>query len=63
MSQGKYLSLPEARKEKRLNLFAKHHSQFEEQPDAQERFDALLQGMAQKPTSKPGTSNQGSDED
>ena len=46
MSQGKYLSLEEARKEKRLERFAKDHPT----TGSMKKFDALLRRMARKPS-------------
>ena len=45
MAVGKYLSLPEARKDKLLDRFAKEH----QTTGSKKGFDALLGAMAKKP--------------
>jgi hypothetical protein len=45
MAVGKYLSLEEARKEKRLDRFAKDHPT----KGSKKKFDALLRRMAKTP--------------
>ena len=46
MTIGKYLSLEEARKEKRLDRFAKDHPT----TGSKKKFDSLLRRMAKKPS-------------
>ena len=46
MGIGKYLSLEEARKEKRLDRFAKDHPT----SGSKKKFDSLLRRMAKKPS-------------
>ena len=55
MARGKYLSLEEARREKKLQQFAKEHPS--EGDEA--AFDRLFQAMA---SGKPAAGNQTSDE-
>jgi hypothetical protein len=52
MSRGKYLSLPEARKKKQLDRFAKEHPS---EGDA-EKLDKLIGGMSKTPGSAGQTS-------
>ena len=47
MSRGKYLSLPEARKKRQLERFAKEHPS---EGDADE-VERVIRGMAKKPES------------
>lgn len=49
MSRGKYLSLEEARKEKKLDRFAKEHPS----EGDEEEFDRLLGAMAAPKDGKP----------
>jgi hypothetical protein len=60
MARGKYLSLEEARRAKRLDQFAKEH----ESEGDEEAFDRLLGAMASgKPPAGNRTSDEGSRED
>jgi hypothetical protein len=52
VSRGKYLSLPEARKKKQLDRFAKEH---QTEGDADE-LDRIIGGMAKTPESTDQTS-------
>ena len=51
MSRGKYLSLPEARKKKDFDRFAKEHPS---DGDAKQ-FDKLVEGMTKSPESADQT--------
>ena len=51
MAIGKYLSLPEARKKKLLDRFAKQHPSTGDEDE----FDRLLDAMARKPESNDQT--------
>jgi hypothetical protein len=53
MSTGKYLSLPEARKKKDFERFAKEHPS---EGDAK-LFDKLVKGLAKSPESTARTSD------
>lgn len=50
MATGKYLSLEEARKQKKLDRFAKEHPSEGDKP----LFDALLDAMAMPKSSEEG---------
>jgi hypothetical protein len=50
LSRGKYLSLEEARKQKKLDRFCKEHPS----EGNQEEFDNLLAAMAASKSSKEG---------
>lgn len=52
MSRGKYLSLPEARKKRQLERFAKEHPS---EGDAEE-LERIVRDMAKKPESTDQTS-------
>jgi hypothetical protein len=59
VSRGRYLSLREARKKKRLERFTEEHpSQGDEK-----KLDAILDAMAKKPESDDQTSPKGKSED
>lgn len=64
MARGKYLSLEEARKLKRLEQFAREHDIQPDVPNPRERFDGLLDAMASgKPPKAGRTSTRGTSED
>ena len=60
LARGKYLSLEEARRTKRLKQFAKEH----ESEGDEDKFDRLLGAMAAgKPPARNRTSDEGNPED